>query len=103
MAPYDWNCNSEADEKVPGADAGNRAGTACDRDLKSSVDAAYGYGEPLPIATNETAAARQANRSLEIVTLDAGQTLPARRPPDGYVYRFAPGTQSTSAAPLSLR
>jgi outer membrane protein OmpA-like peptidoglycan-associated protein len=28
---------------------------------------AYGYGEQLPIATNETAAGRQASRKVEIV------------------------------------
>jgi outer membrane protein OmpA-like peptidoglycan-associated protein len=38
-----------------------------------------GYGEQLPVATNDTAAGRQANRRVEIVVLDAGQPMPPRR------------------------
>jgi OmpA-OmpF porin, OOP family len=40
---------------------------------------ATGYGEQLPIASNATAAGRQANRRVEIVVLDAGDPIPAPR------------------------
>jgi OmpA-OmpF porin, OOP family len=40
---------------------------------------AVGYGEQLPIATNDSAAGRQANRRVEIVVLDAGEPIPPAR------------------------
>jgi OmpA-OmpF porin, OOP family len=40
---------------------------------------AIGYGEQLPIATNDSAAGRQANRRVEIVVLDAGEPIPPAR------------------------
>jgi outer membrane protein OmpA-like peptidoglycan-associated protein len=40
---------------------------------------ATGYGEQLPLASNATAAGRQANRRVEIVVLDAGEPIPAPR------------------------
>ena len=40
---------------------------------------ARGYGEQLPVATNDTAAGRQQNRRVELVVLDSGQALPGPR------------------------
>jgi OmpA-OmpF porin, OOP family len=40
---------------------------------------AVGYGEQLPIATNDSAAGRQANRRVELVVLDAGEPIPPPR------------------------
>jgi outer membrane protein OmpA-like peptidoglycan-associated protein len=38
-----------------------------------------GYGEQLPIASNDGAAGRQQNRRVELVVLEPGQALPAPR------------------------
>ena len=40
---------------------------------------ARGYGEQLPVATNDTAAGRQQNRRVELVVLEPGQALPGPR------------------------
>jgi outer membrane protein OmpA-like peptidoglycan-associated protein len=40
---------------------------------------ARGYGEQLPVATNDTAAGRQQNRRVELVILDPGAGIPAPR------------------------
>jgi len=40
---------------------------------------ARGYGEQLPVATNDTAAGRQQNRRVELVVLDPGEALPGPR------------------------
>lgn len=40
---------------------------------------ARGYGEQLPVATNDTAAGRQQNRRVELVILDAGAPMPGPR------------------------
>jgi OOP family OmpA-OmpF porin len=40
---------------------------------------AAGYGEQLPIASNDTAAGRQTNRRLDLVVLDAGEPIPPPR------------------------
>jgi OmpA-OmpF porin, OOP family len=40
---------------------------------------ARGYGEQLPVATNDTAAGRQQNRRVELVVLDSGEALPGPR------------------------
>jgi outer membrane protein OmpA-like peptidoglycan-associated protein len=60
-----------------------RANAVEDFLITQSVDPtrilATGYGEQLPIASNATAAGRQANRRVEIVVLDAGEAIPAPR------------------------
>jgi outer membrane protein OmpA-like peptidoglycan-associated protein len=40
---------------------------------------AAGYGEQLPIASNDTTAGRQANRRVDLVVLDAGEPIPPPR------------------------
>jgi OmpA-OmpF porin, OOP family len=40
---------------------------------------ARGYGEQLPVATNDTAAGRQENRRVELLVLDPGEGLPGPR------------------------
>ncbi|MGH6920705.1 MAG: OmpA family protein, partial [Geminicoccaceae bacterium] len=38
-----------------------------------------GYGEQLPVATNDSAAGRQQNRRVELVILDPGEAIPGPR------------------------
>jgi outer membrane protein OmpA-like peptidoglycan-associated protein len=38
-----------------------------------------GYGEQLPVATNDSAAGRQQNRRVELVILDPGEPMPGPR------------------------
>jgi OmpA-OmpF porin, OOP family len=39
----------------------------------------HGYGEQLPVATNDSAAGRQQNRRVELVILEAGEAIPGPR------------------------
>jgi outer membrane protein OmpA-like peptidoglycan-associated protein len=71
-APYDYNL----------ALSQRRANAIEDFLITQGVEptriGAYGYGEQLPIATNETAVGRQANRRVELVILDAGESMSPR-------------------------